>query len=233
MVQPRPMLQPRSLALMSSDTEPPASGRAHRPSRRSLPGGPVEAEPETAAAPARRAPGSLSPDQALRLHQLVVQHYSFIWRLLRRMGVQQSVDDAAQQVFMVAGQRLLDVVPELERSFLVGVAVRTAAEHRRVHLKAVSRHAEQEPELLSGGATGTPEDLAARKQTRELLDAALDTLEPDLRSALVLAELEGYSVTQVAELLEIPRGTAASRLRRARERFRESATRLLQGEGLP
>ncbi len=44
-------------------------------------------------------------------------------------------------------------------------------------------------------------------------------MEEDLRTVLVLAELEGYGKAEISEVLSIPEGTAASRLRRAREDF--------------
>jgi len=46
------------------------------------------------------------------------------------------------------------------------------------------------------------------------------------RTVFVLFELEGFTFTEIAELLEIPRGTVASRLRRARTEFVEGARRL-------
>jgi RNA polymerase sigma-70 factor (ECF subfamily) len=55
-----------------------------------------------------------------------------------------------------------------------------------------------------------------------LLDALLAKLPDKLRRALVLAEIEGLEVAEIAELERIPVGTAASRLRRARERFRSA-----------
>jgi RNA polymerase sigma-70 factor (ECF subfamily) len=68
--------------------------------------------------------------------------------------------------------------------------------------------------------------LLDRKQARELLDRVLDAMPDDLRTAFVLFELEGYSGPEVAEMLEIPLGTATSRLRRARETFRESVAKI-------
>jgi RNA polymerase sigma-70 factor (ECF subfamily) len=61
---------------------------------------------------------------------------------------------------------------------------------------------------------------------RSLLDEALDSLTADLRAPFVLFELEGMSLDEIAEALDIPRGTVASRLRRARKLFQDSARRL-------
>lgn len=58
-----------------------------------------------------------------------------------------------------------------------------------------------------------------RRQARALLDLALSRLPLELRTVFVLFELEGLPVRDIAELEEIPLGTASSRLRRAREEF--------------
>jgi RNA polymerase sigma-70 factor (ECF subfamily) len=58
------------------------------------------------------------------------------------------------------------------------------------------------------------------------LYAALDELSPDQRAVFVLHELEGFSVPEIAQLLDIRQGTAASRLGRGRRNFQESAARL-------
>ena len=69
-------------------------------------------------------------------------------------------------------------------------------------------------------------ELLERKRQLELFYAALDALPYEQRSAFVLFELEGFTVPQIAELLDIPQGTAASRLGRARRAFAKSAERL-------
>ena len=49
----------------------------------------------------------------------------------------------------------------------------------------------------------------------------LRQMSDDLRTVFVLFEIEGMTVPEVAEVVGIPLGTAASRLRRAREKFRK------------
>jgi RNA polymerase sigma-70 factor, ECF subfamily len=66
-----------------------------------------------------------------------------------------------------------------------------------------------------------PEQLLDQKRARELLDDVLETMTPDLRMVFVLYELEELSMIEIASALEIPQGTVASRLRRARADFRE------------
>src|SRR3954464_3721444 len=67
-----------------------------------------------------------------RIAGLVHEHYAFVWRLLRRLGVGQGdADDAAPQVFLVAVKRLGGVARERERAFLCGVALNIGARARR------------------------------------------------------------------------------------------------------
>src|ERR1043166_8592232 len=66
------------------------------------------------------------------LRQVVAQHFDFLWRSLRRLGVPAaSVDDAAQRVFLVAARKLGAVAPERTRAYLFAIALRIAAEDRR------------------------------------------------------------------------------------------------------
>ena len=72
----------------------------------------------------------------------------------------------------------------------------------------------------------SPEEHLERQQARELLDTILDALPEELRAVLVLFELEGLEVREIAALQDIPIGTASSRLRRAREEFSVIAKRV-------
>src|SRR5690242_17321725 len=67
---------------------------------------------------------------ASRLRALQEEHFEFLWRSLRRLGVPEAdVDDAVQQVFLVAARR--EILPGSERSFLFATALRVASHARR------------------------------------------------------------------------------------------------------
>jgi RNA polymerase sigma-70 factor (ECF subfamily) len=66
-----------------------------------------------------------------------------------------------------------------------------------------------------------PEQLTDQRQARAMLDRVLDQMDIDLRTVFVLHEFEELNMSEIADVLEIPRGTVASRLRRARLEFRE------------
>jgi RNA polymerase sigma-70 factor, ECF subfamily len=165
-------------------------------------------------------------DGVSRLAHEARASFQFIWRTLRRLGVypDDAVDDAVQRVFEIAARKADLISPGGERPFLFRTAVLVAAEVRRSARREQQRHCSDESEIASNAPN--PEELLEHRERRELLDLALDNLPLELRSVFVLFELEGLHVPEIAALAGIPIGTVASRLKRARERFRDSARRL-------
>jgi RNA polymerase sigma-70 factor (ECF subfamily) len=165
------------------------------------------------------------PSAESRVAALVGAHFDFIWRLLRRQGLSPpDADDAAQQVFMIATQRLDSIAPGSERSFLYGTGLRVAANARR----ASGRRREDLVDELDSRASveGAPEERAELARAWALLDELLGGLPAELARVLSLAEIEQLEVPEIAALEGIPVGTAASRLRRARAAFREALRRV-------
>jgi RNA polymerase sigma-70 factor (ECF subfamily) len=168
-----------------------------------------------------RAPmpeGAPAGADSARFRRIFQEQFAFVWRTLRRLGVAEaSLGDASQRVFWAMSRRLDDIVDDRARAFLFGTARRVAADFRRLNRRIVPT---DESESLVDLGTPTTEELVDQKRAREILDQMLDALDDDLREVLVLQEGEGMSLSEIAELLDIPLGTAASRLRRAREEFR-------------
>jgi RNA polymerase sigma-70 factor (ECF subfamily) len=159
-------------------------------------------------------------EREARLRRLVDGHIDFVARVLRNSGTPQAeVDDEVQRTFIVAARRLDDVRIGAEKSFLFRIALNLAAHARRTLARRREVSADQAPEQIERFAT--PEALTDQKRMRELLDRVLDQMEEPLRATFVLHEFEEMSTSEIAELLGIPRGTVASRLRRARIEFRE------------
>jgi RNA polymerase sigma-70 factor (ECF subfamily) len=154
------------------------------------------------------------------LHALVAGHFDFIWRLLRRRGFSpEDADDATQQVFMTALQKLDRIDQGSERTFLYGVALRVSANARR----KLARRREDAlgPELVPEHPQDGPDRAVELAQARTRLDAVLARMPVELGRVLVLAEIEQLPAAEIAVLERIPAGTVASRLRRARLLFRE------------
>jgi RNA polymerase sigma-70 factor (ECF subfamily) len=146
-------------------------------------------------------------------------HYDFIWRLVRRLGLSRgSADDAAQHVFLVAAERVDDIKQGSERAFLFGTALRVARSVSRSEMRWVL---EDDMDFRRANVA-RPEDLADQRRAVDMMGRILAKMDMDLKTVFVLSELEGMTMPQVAALLEIPVGTAASRLRRAREAFRNA-----------
>jgi RNA polymerase sigma-70 factor (ECF subfamily) len=166
------------------------------------------------------------PSDASRQVEMAAKHYQFIWRSLRRLGVaEQAVADAAQQVFVLAAEKIAAIVPGSERPFLFQTAVRVAMSIRRTYAQRREAVGASELEDLADPSP-LPDDAAEHVRRRKHLDALLDALPMDLRTAFVLYEIEELESPEIASLLDIPVGTVASRLRRAREEFRRAAERL-------
>jgi RNA polymerase sigma-70 factor (ECF subfamily) len=129
----------------------------------------------------------------------------YVWRTLGRLGVPSAdLDDAAHEVFVVLHRRWneIDRTREL-RPWLFGVARRVAAD-----LRAKRR---ETPSTIEAVAEIDP-----RIAQRDLLWRAMDALDDDRRTVIVLHDLEGHTGAEIAELLDIPVNTVHSRLRLAR-----------------
>ncbi len=200
----------------------PAAAAAHHGSVNGAAPALDPAEPvDSAAAEGALVPAELHP----RATRMVQAHHDFIWRLLRRLGVAAAdTDDATQRVFMIATRRIADIAVGSERSFLFGTALRVAPE--------MVRAARRQAPLTDDGSVHErrdsspgPEELTAQNRARAALEELLLAMPLELRTVLVLFELEQMTKTEVADLLGLPVGTAVSRLRRAREEFRAQLKR--------
>ena len=166
-----------------------------------------------------------------RLRVLMTTHFDFVWRSLRRLGLSAAdADDGAQEVFVVLSRNLSNVLPQNEKSFLFGAALKVASTRRR-GLKRRREEprswlADDEAEPEQERSEPGPERLAELASARRELDRILDGMKLDQRAVFVLYELEELSVPEIAELLAVAVGTVSSRLRGARQEFESSLRRL-------
>jgi RNA polymerase sigma-70 factor (ECF subfamily) len=149
---------------------------------------------------------------------VIREHASFVWRVLRHLGVaDQHLDDLCQEVFLVVLRQLATFEGRSSlRTWIYGIC-------RNVTLRARS-----ERKQLREVPTLTLPDLAEpATQDRELwlkqaytqLLAALDTLDLDQRSVFVLYELEELPMEEIAAALGAPLTTCYSRLLAARTKI--------------
>ena len=156
-----------------------------------------------------------------RIEALVREHHAFVWRSVRRLGVREAdLDDAVQEVFLTVSKNVDQIEPGCERGYLFRTSIFVAAHARR----SVQRRREIVDDDRVGeamDASPTPEQSVATSEGRARLQAILDAMPEHLRAVFVLFELERTTMAAIAEMLSVPPGTVASRLRRAREFFIE------------
>lgn len=153
-------------------------------------------------------------------------HGGFVAGFLCRLGVGQSeLDDAVQEVFLVAhrcgGFKVGDAQPT---TWLAEIALRVASGQKR----SLRRRVQRETDVASDDVEhATPFDTLAKREARDRITLALDTLSLEHRAVFILFEIEEESCESIAEGLGIPIGTVYSRLHNARERFKKAYDRLL------
>lgn len=160
------------------------------------------------------------PDSAV-FGALYAQHFKAVWRTLSRLGVNpSSIDDATQEVFVTAWRRFSEFEGRSSpRTWLLGIAIRVASDTRRKQRPTV-----EVPERLEAGGPG-PEHATASKQVSRRVEQLLGTLDPERREVLLLVDLEGYSVPEVAEATGTNLNTLYTRLRAARAQFEDLVRR--------
>lgn len=170
-----------------------------------------------------------APSADSEIGELVAREYPAVWRFLRRLGVSAAqVDDAAQRVFARVLAQRERIARGSERAYLMRAAFRSALEQQRDNKRWLSRASDIDADALST-ASPTPDQSLTQREDLELLDRALAELPADLRAVFLLAELEELTFSEIALALQLPRGTVASRVHRAKERFTQAARRLQAG----
>jgi RNA polymerase sigma-70 factor (ECF subfamily) len=158
------------------------------------------------------------------------RHSGAIGRTLRRQGLSaEAAEDATQQAFLIASERLDEIRPDRERAFLFGVVLRVTSSKRR-RLARYQFEANMDVHPAPGSAL---DEANERVLALEMFNQVLERLDQDLIQAFVLFELQDLSKNEVARELGIPPGTAASRRRRARQTVEATLARLGQLEVSP
>lgn len=160
-----------------------------------------------------------------RLSELVKKELAPLWRFLRRLGLTEAeADDGAQQVFIVVARRLDEIDEGRERAFVFSTALNVAAKLHRSR----NRRREVSDEELEERRDSLPglDELIDRRRARALLDEILEAMAEDIRIVFVLYEIEELTMAEIASVLEVPPGTVASRLRRARTDFNARVARI-------
>ena len=183
------------------------------------------ARPQVApAAPSEAPGGEVATARPLDFRTLFELEVGYVMRTLRRLSVVPAdLEDLAHDVFLAVHEQLHRYDPARPlRPWLFGFAFRIASHYRRKSGREAALDAAEE--LVD--AAEAPDALLEKERRRRLVLAALDAIELSRRAVFVLHELDGFTCEEISRTLEIPIGTAYSRLRLAREDFTSAMTRL-------
>lgn len=166
-----------------------------------------------------------TPEDESRLGDFYREHQDFVWRNARRLGAADEwVDDAVQEVFLVAVRRLSELGPDANvRGWLFAIVVRVIARLRRNrgrYRSRIQRYAEVAPAAYSPSAANAGD-------AASLLRSLLAQLDDTKRVIVILIELEGMTSAEASKVLGIPQGTVDSRLRAARKELEKIIEREL------
>jgi len=168
--------------------------------------------------------GSLSGPAPPTFEAVYREHFRFVWRSARRMGVDDALlEDVVQDTFVIVHRRLGEFEARSSmKTWLYGIVRRVVADYRRALRRKPahhSTHAPEDPGTVADPAAHGPDVCAEHAERVSLVRRLLGTLDRDKREVLILAELEGMTMAEIGEAIEVNPNTVSSRLRAARREF--------------
>ncbi|HXK20947.1 MAG TPA: RNA polymerase sigma factor [Polyangiaceae bacterium] len=192
------------------------------------PEAPPETSPRLVAAPAFEVP---------TFEQVYVEAFRPVWRLVRRMGVIDTlVDDVVQDVFVVVYRKL----PQFSgassvKTWVLAITLGVVRNYRRAWRRKGAGFALaaplEDPDLIADGSLDPHEQLS-RAQAAQIVQQLLGEMDDDKASLFILVEIEGLSAAEIARALGVKVQTIYSRLAAARRDFERGLRRIHRGESV-
>lgn len=185
---------------------------------------PPEAGPPAAASLGVARARAMSFDEVYR------EHFDFVWRSARRLGVlESSLDDLVQDVFLVVHHKLDGFEGRASiKTWLFRITLRVVSDHRRSLRRRGGSRPEAEPtdpDSVADRSEPGPHDRVEQSEDVKLLHRLLDELDDARRTVFILAELEEMSAPEIAEATGDNINTVYWRLRAARSDFERALAR--------
>jgi RNA polymerase sigma-70 factor (ECF subfamily) len=151
--------------------------------------------------------------------ELLSRHQDRIYTAITRFcGNAEDASDITQRAFINAYRKIGEFKGDSAFStWIYRIAFNQAISFRRENRRAPVSIYSKDDEMLTEPAEATnPSERLESQETQRKVQQALDLLEAADREIILLKDLQGVSYEEIAEILQIPKGTVRSRLHRAR-----------------
>ncbi len=147
---------------------------------------------------------------------------------VRMLGNWQSAEDVTQEAFLAAYMSLATLRGDSFRIWLLRIVTNRCLDYLRSIKKRTAVSLDiSEPDsgyslqntLQDDTSTWDPESFVERNELLTVIQTGLMTLPHDLRIAVILCDVEGYSYEEIGAIMNTPTGTVKSRIARGRERL--------------
>jgi len=159
-------------------------------------------------------------------NQLVLEYQQLVYNVaLRMMNDQDAADDAAQQAFIAAYQKIHTFRSGSFKAWILRIVTNKCYDM----LRSQKRHASQAVDTIDTGVdddeenavliqddTPLPEDQVALKELEAAVQHCINELPREFKAAVVLIDLQGLNYQEASQTIHVPLGTIKSRLARAR-----------------
>jgi RNA polymerase sigma-70 factor (ECF subfamily) len=170
---------------------------------------------------------SSSEAPVLQLEDVYREHFDFVFRMAARLGGPGlDAEDAAQEVFLIVARKLHTYDgTSLVSTWLYGITLNVVRSlRRRTRLRRLFEREDHKVDVAIQSV-----DRAEVLEAHRIAYAILDKLAPKKREAFILAEFEGLSCEEIAQMTDTREQTVWSRLHYARKEFAERLEKRKQG----
>lgn len=167
--------------------------------------------------------------------ELVLRHQDRIMNLCVRMvGDYEDARDLCQETFVKAFSALADFEERSQFStWIYRIAINLCLSYRRSERRSIERPMphpkkdESRPEHQVPDLSMEPQNAVLGREAQEVVQRAIQGLDDEYRSVVVLREIQGLSYEEIADVLSVPIGTVRSRLHRARDALKEALSKYM------
>ncbi|HZE95927.1 MAG TPA: sigma-70 family RNA polymerase sigma factor [Planctomycetota bacterium] len=151
--------------------------------------------------------------------ELVTRHQDRVYSAVARFcGNMEDAADIVQRAFINAFRKIQEFKGDSAFStWIYRIAFNQAISFRRENRRTtVSIYSKDDDKVVEPAVEANPTEKAEGEETQKKVQQALEQLEEGDRQIILLKDLQGHSYEEIADILQIPKGTVRSRLHRAR-----------------